>query len=82
MMLDAKTEIYGLLGWPVRHSKSPLMHNAAFKKLGINAVYVCFEVHPKDLKRAVEGIRALGISGVNVTIPHKQAVIKYLDEIR
>lgn len=81
MKIDANTQLYGLLGYPVRHSKSPDMHNAAFKKLGINAVYLCFEVHPDHLKRAIDSIRALDIRGVNVTIPHKQAVMKYLDEI-
>jgi shikimate dehydrogenase len=57
------------------------MHNAAFKYLGMNAVYLPFEVNPKDLKNAVLGISALGIGGVNVTIPHKEAVINYLDSL-
>ncbi len=81
MKIDANTQLYGLLGYPVRHSKSPNMHNAAFKKLGINAVYLCFEVPPDHLKKAIDAIRGLDIRGVNVTIPHKQAVMKYLDEI-
>ena len=81
MKINSQTVLYGLLGYPVRHSKSPDMHNAAFSSLGIDAVYLCFEVKPEELKSAIAGIRGLGISGVNVTIPHKQAVIKYLDEI-
>ena len=81
IMIDAKTQVYGLIGYPVRHSKSPAMHNAAFERLGMNAIYLCFEVRPEHLKLAVEGIRSLGIAGMNVTVPHKQAVIKYLDEI-
>ncbi len=80
--IDAKTLVYGLIGNPVRHSCSPQMHNAAFRALGINAVYVCFEVKKKEeLKKAIDGIRALGIAGVNVTVPYKEAVIKFLDEI-
>ncbi len=80
--VDAKTLVYGLIGNPVRHSRSPQMHNAAFRSLGINAVYVCFEVRRKeDLKKAIDGIRTLGLAGVNVTVPYKEAVIKFLDEI-
>ncbi len=80
--IDSHTIVYGLIGNPVRHSASPQMHNAAFKELGINAVYVCFEIKDKrDLKKAIEGIRVLGIGGVNVTVPYKEEVIKFLDEI-
>jgi len=80
-MINGHTRIFGIIGYPVAHSLSCGMHNAAFKKLGINAAYVPFEVKPKELKNAVEGIRALGICGVNVTIPHKTAVIDYLDNV-
>ncbi|SJZ86393.1 shikimate dehydrogenase [Selenihalanaerobacter shriftii] len=76
-----KTEIVGLLGYPVEHSFSPLMHNAAFKELDLNYLYLLFEVLPKNLKAAIDGIRGLNLKGVNLTIPHKEKVIPYLDEI-
>lgn len=74
-------KIYGLLGHPVGHSMSPLIHNDAFNVLGIDAAYHAFDVHPDQLKQAVDGIRALGLSGCNVTVPHKVAVMEYLDEV-
>lgn len=80
-MADAETRLYGVIGFPVRHSLSPVMHNAAFKALGINAIYLAFEVPPERLGDAMEGVRALGISGLNVTMPHKGAVIHFLDSL-
>jgi len=74
-------KIYGIFGCPVAHSLSPAMHNAAFKKMSIKAVYVPFEVKPKFLGKAIESIKALGVCGVNITIPHKEAVIRYLDSL-
>lgn len=74
-------EVYGIIGYPVGHSLSPIMHNLAFKILGIKAVYGAFEVKPQDLEIAIKGIRALGIKGVSVTIPHKEEVMKFLEEI-
>lgn len=79
MNIDAKTQVFGIIGYPVRHSLSPVMHNAAFEYLRINAIYLAFEASPKNLKVALEGIKVLGVLGVNVTIPHKEAVIKYLN---
>ncbi|MFZ3064395.1 MAG: shikimate dehydrogenase [Nitrospirota bacterium] len=81
MKITGKTKIVGIFGYPVEHTFSPLMHNAAFSALGLDYSYIPFEVRPEDLKRAVEGIRALNIRGVNITVPHKEAVIKYLDEL-
>ncbi|MED5074136.1 shikimate dehydrogenase, partial [Anoxybacillus geothermalis] len=74
-------KVYGLIGFPVEHSLSPLMHNDAFVRLGIPARYHLFSVHPKQVSEAIAGVRALGIAGVNVTIPHKMAVIPFLDDI-
>ena len=79
MKINGKTVIHGIMGDPVAHSLSPAMHNAAFAELGLNCVYVAFPV--KDVKSAMDGFRALGVKGVSVTIPHKQAVIFWLDEI-
>ncbi len=81
MYLNGETLVYGIIGYPVKHSKSPTFQTAAFQKLGINAVYVPFHVKPEDLQKAVDGIRALSIKGVNVTVPHKEEVIKYVNEI-
>lgn len=81
MMINSSTELYGIFGHPVKHSFSPAMHNAAFKELGINSVYLAFDILPEILEYAVGSIRHLGIKGINVTIPHKQNIMKYLDEI-
>jgi len=78
-MINGHTKIYGILGRPVTHSLSPAMHNAAFGKLGINAVYVPFPV--TDLSFAVAGIRGLAIGGASVTIPFKEEIIPLLDEL-
>jgi shikimate dehydrogenase len=78
-MIDGHTKIFGILGRPVAHSLSPVMHNAAFRHLGMNAVYVAFPV--TDLARAVSGLRGLGIGGVSVTIPFKEEIIPLLDEL-
>lgn len=75
------TELYAVIGAPVAHSRSPAMMNAAFAALGIDATYVALEVHPGQIRAAVEGIRALGLAGVNVTIPHKEAVLVLCDEL-
>jgi shikimate dehydrogenase len=80
-MIDSKTEVLGLIGFPVKHSLSPQIHNYLFKKLNINAVYLCFEVRPQKLKNALLGVTSLGFKGLNVTIPHKEKIIKYLDKI-
>ena len=81
MNIKGSTNIVGLIGHPVEHSFSPPMHNAAFEELGMDYAYVAFDVEPQNLKSAIEGAKSLGIEGLNVTIPHKIEVMKYLDEI-
>jgi len=81
MTVNSDTAFYGVFGDPVRHSKSPVMLGRAFAERGINAVYGAFHVRPDGLGDAVRGVRALGVRGVNVTIPHKVEVMKYLDDI-
>lgn len=81
MRIDGNTKLTGIIGYPVRHSLSPLMHNRAFEAMGLNFCYVPMEVHPELLEDAVKGLRALGFVGVNVTVPHKEAILEYLDEI-
>ncbi|MDG4475106.1 shikimate dehydrogenase [Thiovibrio frasassiensis] len=79
MAINGATELYGIMGNPVSHSLSPAMHNSAFAALGLNKAYLPFVV--QDVAQAMTGFRALGIKGVSVTIPHKQAVMQYLDSI-
>lgn len=81
MTVQGTTRVFAILGDPVAHSLSPLMHNAAFSALGIDAVYVPFHVIPGDLAAAVAGVRALQIAGLSVTVPHKENIIPLLDEI-
>ncbi|MGE5894688.1 MAG: shikimate dehydrogenase [bacterium] len=81
MQPDAKTKMTGLLGYPVEHSLSPEMHNAAFDVLGLNFCYIAFAVHPASLTRAIEGVRAMNFRGVNVTVPHKEQVLLMLDAV-
>jgi shikimate dehydrogenase len=78
-VIDANTKICCLIGDPVEHSLSPSIHNAGYQALRINYAYVSFQV--SDIKRAIEGIRGLGIRGASVTIPHKTTALKYLDRI-
>jgi shikimate dehydrogenase len=75
--IDARTRIAGIIGWPVDHSLSPAMHNAAFEALGLNWAYAAFPVHPDRLGEAVRGLAAAGCGGLNVTVPHKRAVIEF-----
>jgi shikimate dehydrogenase len=79
MNISGKTKICALIGDPVEHTMSPVMHNTAFKKLGLDYVYISFRVKPEELSRAVAGLKALNIRGFNVTIPHKVTIIPLLD---
>ncbi len=81
MQIDGKTTLCGLFGYPVAHSFSPAMHNAAFQALELNWIYLPLEVKPEQLGQAVDGLRAFNMAGVNVTVPHKEAVIPYLDKL-
>jgi shikimate dehydrogenase len=79
--ISANTKVCGIIGDPVEHSLSPAMHNAAFKKVGLDYIYLPFHVIPGNLPGAIAGLRSLNLRGVNVTIPHKVAVIPLLDEL-
>lgn len=78
-MITGKTSVFGIIGDPVEHSLSPGMHNAAFDSVGLDHIYVPFNVKTEELEDAINGARAMGIRGLNITIPHKTEVIKYLD---
>jgi len=80
-MISGTTKIYGIFGHPVRHTFSPAMQNAAFRKLGMDACYVPFAVPPERLKSAVQSVISLGLRGVNITVPHKERVIPGLDDL-
>ena len=80
-MVSGKTKICALIGDPVEHSMSPVMHNAAFREARLDYLYVPFRVKKEELGQAIDGMRALNIRGLNVTIPHKVAVLQFLDEL-
>lgn len=79
--ISATTSLYTFIASPAHHSKSPAMHNYAFTELGIDSVYLAFDVKKNELKEAIKGFKALKIKGGNVSMPHKQAIIPYLDEL-
>lgn len=79
--ISGRTKICGIFGCPVEHTFSPAIHNAAFDATGLDYAYVPFRVEPRSLAAAVEALRALGMVGVNVTIPHKETVLPLLDEL-
>jgi len=79
--ITGNTLILCVIGHPIEHSMSPIMHNAAIKDLNLNYIYVSFNILPKNLRNAVKGFKALNIKGINVTLPFKQRIMKYLDEI-
>lgn len=79
--INSDTTMYGVIGDPIRHSKSPLMLNKAFTTSGINAAYAAFHIKQSELQKAIEGMKALQFGGLNVTIPHKLEVMNYVDEL-
>ena len=81
MRIDGHTRLAAVIANPIKHSISPFIHNYAFEKTGVNGVYVAWEVTSKELKGALENIRRFNMFGVNLSMPYKQAVIPYLDEI-
>jgi shikimate dehydrogenase len=80
-MISARTRVAGVIGSPVRHSRSPAIHNAAFAAAGLDWTFAAFEVAPGDAGRALDGMRALGLGGLSVTMPHKDAVAAAVDEL-
>ena len=76
MKINGTTKLYGIIGWPVKHSLSPLFQASFLKQQQINAVYLPFPVEPDLLPQAVEGLHALGVEGFNVTVPHKESIFR------
>ena len=79
MKITSSTSLYGVIGDPVSHSLSPVMHNRAFQKVGYDGAYLAF--HVKNLPAAISGVKAMGIKGLSVTIPHKVAIMDLLDDV-
>jgi shikimate dehydrogenase len=79
--ITGKTRLLGVIGHPIGHSLSPLMHNAALTELGENYVYVAFPIKPEDLATAIAGLGSIGVVGFSVTIPHKQTIMPFLSQI-
>ncbi|MGG6297655.1 shikimate dehydrogenase [Leptolyngbya sp. AN02str] len=80
-MITGSTKLLGVIGYPVEHSLSPMMHNAAIAQMGINYLYVPLPVKPENLADAMRGFEAIGLVGFNATIPHKQAIIPLLTSV-
>ncbi len=79
--VTAHTKVLCIIGYPIEHSMSPIMHNTAIRELHLDYIYLAFNIFPSNLKLAVKGIKTFNIIGINVTIPFKQKIMKYLDEI-
>jgi shikimate dehydrogenase len=79
--ISGTTRLCGIIGDPIEHTMSPVMHNAVFRQMGIDYLYVPFKVKQEELAKAIDGMKALNIRGLNVTIPHKVAVIPFLDKL-
>ncbi|HMK50479.1 MAG TPA: shikimate dehydrogenase, partial [Thermodesulfovibrionales bacterium] len=79
--ISGKTQITGIFGYPIEHTLSPAMQNAAFEATSLDYRYVPFLVHPDALQNAVNAIRALNLRGVNITVPHKEKVVGFLDDV-
>ena len=81
MHIDGSTKLVGVFGWPITHTASPAMHNAAFQSLRMNWVYLAFPVDPANLRSALLGARDMGFVGVNLTVPHKIPALDMMDEV-
>jgi len=80
-VINAATRCCAVYGFPIRHSASPAMHNAAFAALGLNWAYLAFEVHPDNLRAAIAGARAMQFAGLNLTVPHKLLALEMVDAL-
>ncbi len=81
LSVNGETRVIGIFGNPIAHTRSPAMHNAAFRALGLHYVYIPFSVPSAALEKATSSIRPLNLVGVNVTVPHKEKILHYLDEL-
>jgi len=81
MDISGTTRVIAIFGHPVSHSLSPAMHNSAFREMGLDYCYIALDVLPSELRAAIEGVRAMDIAGLNITVPHKEAVMPMLDKV-
>ena len=81
LRINGSTQVCAVIGDPIEHTLSPTIHNAAFKRQKMDLVYVAFRVRKRDLQAAIEGLRSLGVLGINIMMPHKSRVIRFLDWI-
>ncbi len=81
LTIKGTTQLLGVIGYPVKHSMSPIMHNAAIATLGLDYVYLPFPIAPEQLKTALDGFAAVGLKGFNITIPHKQTIMPLLTQV-
>ncbi|MBW4540338.1 MAG: shikimate dehydrogenase [Myxacorys chilensis ATA2-1-KO14] len=81
MRITGRTKLLGVIGYPIEHSLSPIMHNAALLEMGLEYVYLPFEIAPENLEAAVSGFAAIALQGFNITIPHKQAIVPFLTNV-
>lgn len=79
--VTARTKILCVIGHPIEHSMSPIMHNAAIQDLGLDYLYIGFDIPPNRLKEAIKGLKTLNIRGINVTLPYKEKVMKFVDKV-
>ena len=79
--IKASTRLIALLGKPVKHSKSPYMHNSSFELLNLDFAYMAFEIEKDQIEKTIEGMKILNVRGFNVTMPYKEEVMKFLDQI-
>jgi shikimate dehydrogenase len=80
-LITGKAKLLGVIGYPIEHSLSPIMHNAALAEMGADLVYLPFAIAPENLEQAIQGFAAIGIQGFSITIPHKQTIMPLLSEI-
>ncbi len=80
-LITGKAKLLGVIGYPIEHSLSPIMHNAALAEMGADFVYLPFAISPENLERAIQGFAAIGVQGFSITIPHKQSIMPLLSEI-
>lgn len=80
MLITGETSIYCIIGYPILHSLSPIIHNIGFADNGLNSVYVPFALKPEELDAGMKGLKALGVRGMSVTVPLKELVFPYMDE--
>ena len=81
MMLTGKAKVAGVMGWPISHSRSPMLHGYWLKEYGIDGAYLPFSVDPANLEAALRALPALGIAGTNLTVPHKETALEICDRI-